>query len=246
MSKSTNCEKNGFNHNCGDLIINALLSIESSAHRGPLTVDTIVNDGVIRKLRQGNSLCHRGEPANHLALIINGALEMSQTSRSGRRHVAGYLGSGEFVNAVALLDDEIVLHDVTAQTDVSVLLISKHIFVMLMEADYQFSKTILQFICKRTRQAYDFLANAHLFPLRQRCAKMLLHLAAEFGLSRKDGIDIALKLSQDELAESVGCSRPILNRELKALEREGLIKVSYSQITIVNEGRVVDILKNAQ
>jgi CRP/FNR family transcriptional regulator, cyclic AMP receptor protein len=207
----------------------------------PLTVEAIADSAAMRELGEGEGLCRRGEPAHHLTLIVSGTLEISQTSHEGRRHVAGYVGSGEFVNILAVLDGNGALHDATAQTDATVIQIGKSLVMKLLEEDHHFTQTIFQFICKRARQAYDFLAHSHLFSLRQRCAHMLLHLASEFGSFQEDGVHISLKLSQDELAETLGCSRPILNRELKAMEREGLIKVCYSQIVIIDGKKLFEL-----
>jgi CRP-like cAMP-binding protein len=70
--------------------------------------------------------------------------------------------------------------------------------------------------------------------MAQRCASALLHLATPYGLPREDGLAISLKLSQDEFADMLGCSRPVINRELKQLEARGVIRMTYSHFVITN------------
>ena len=61
---------------------------------------------------------------------------------------------------------------------------------------------------------------------------MLLSLMAVHGLPRASGVAISLKLSQDEFADMLGRTRQSVNRELKQLERDGVISMTYSHFTI--------------
>ena len=71
-----------------------------------------------------------------------------------------------------------------------------------------------------------------MLPLRARIARMLLMLLAQHGRDGHSGLEIDLKLSQDEFADMLGITRQSLNRELKALEKQGLIGIAYSRITL--------------
>ena len=73
-----------------------------------------------------------------------------------------------------------------------------------------------------------------LLPLRARCARLLLSLVELYGASRPHGYLITLKLSQEEFADMLGRSRQSVNKELRTLESEGLIKTNYSQFIIVD------------
>jgi CRP-like cAMP-binding protein len=63
---------------------------------------------------------------------------------------------------------------------------------------------------------------------------LLLMLVDQHGRGSQSGIEIDLKLSQDEFADMLGVTRQSLNRELKNLEKQGLISIAYSRITLVD------------
>ena len=52
------------------------------------------------------------------------------------------------------------------------------------------------------------------------------------GAARPDGYFVTLKLSQEEFADMLGRSRQSVNKELRALETEGVIRTAYSQFII--------------
>jgi CRP-like cAMP-binding protein len=54
----------------------------------------------------------------------------------------------------------------------------------------------------------------------------------------EDGV---LKLSQAQLAELVGGQRTSINRILKALEADGLIRVSYGHVEIINAPGLAEV-----
>ena len=54
----------------------------------------------------------------------------------------------------------------------------------------------------------------------------------QYGRSVDGGVQLALKLSQDELAAMLGVSRQSLNRELMALHADGFVSSAYARITL--------------
>lgn len=63
-------------------------------------------------------------------------------------------------------------------------------------------------------------------------ARLLLTLADQHGRTIQAGIELALKLSQDDLADMLGVARQSLNRVLKELQKQQLIDIAYSSITL--------------
>ena len=78
-------------------------------------------------------------------------------------------------------------------------------------------------------------------PLRVRCARVLYSLMRQYGVKRGDCIEISLKLSQEELADMIGRTRQSVNKELKVLEREGVLQMAYSHFVIMDEKALSEI-----
>jgi CRP-like cAMP-binding protein len=124
-----------------------------------------------------------------------------------------------------------------------VLLIGRDLFQWLMAAEPALTHRLMRLLCLRSRTAYSRLADNATLTLRQRCASILLQLIEPYGLAEANGVAISLKLSQEELAFMVGCSRPMLNRELKQLESEGVIRTTYSHYVITNADLLESIVQ---
>ncbi len=198
------------------------------------TIERFLKEGKVRLLRRGEVLARCGQDVDHMCLIVDGTLEMSMTGKSGKRHVVRYLEPGRMVNLVPLLDEQPAIHDATAHVDTVVLMLSRSLVLSVIHTEPGFALALMRLLCLRSRLTYLELADSTLLSLRERCARVLLHLAEPYGTPESGGVAISLKLSQDEFADMVGKSRPPVNRELKQLEREGLIRTTYSHFIILN------------
>jgi CRP/FNR family transcriptional regulator, cyclic AMP receptor protein len=194
----------------------------------------IVDAGKIRVLNKGAVLSRRGESINELAMVIDGVLEVSVTSQSGKRRVMRYLEPGQMMNLIPFIDEQGAIHDATAHTALVLLLIGRPLFARITRAEPDLVHRLLRLLCLRSRLLYAESADTSFMTLRQRCASALLQLVEPYGEVGSQGVSISLKLSQEELADMVGCSRPMINRELKELEQDGAIKTTYSHYVVTN------------
>ncbi|HMN70661.1 MAG TPA: Crp/Fnr family transcriptional regulator [Rhodoblastus sp.] len=205
------------------------------------TRDDFIKGGTTKNLGAREVISRRGEPVDALLLIIHGNLEMSITDIDGRRHVAGYLEAGQITNLIPLLDERPAIHDICAHNECIVFLIPKPVFTRAVESDPGLSRAVLRLLCLRSRIFYDRLADVTLLPLRARCARALLSMLPLYGQHRADGISISLKLSQNEFADIIGASRQSVNRELKRLEKEDIIRMTYSRFIVIDDSKLHSI-----
>jgi CRP-like cAMP-binding protein len=68
----------------------------------------------------------------------------------------------------------------------------------------------------------------------QRLARLLVELAGRFGHGEDGAIEIALPLSQEELASLAGTSRATVTRALKDWRQRGFIRTRQRHIIITN------------
>jgi CRP/FNR family transcriptional regulator, cyclic AMP receptor protein len=81
-------------------------------------------------------------------------------------------------------------------------------------------------------------------PLRARLAKQLLHLVRSYGvpsLSNAAELRIGLQLAQEELAQLLGASRQRVNQELKAMERDEVIRIEPGGLVICDRDALLRI-----
>lgn len=215
----------------------AAAALERSAWFGvcrPATRESLLSQGHLRVMQRGEVLSRQGSSVEHLCLLIDGSLAVSTTTKTGKRHVVRYLEPGQLMNLVPVLDEQPAIHDAAAHTTSLVLLMHHTQIQEALETEPALAKALMRLLCLRARLAYDGISGSTLLPLGQRCAIALLQLAEPYGLPREEGLAISLKLSQDEFADMVGCSRPMANRELKQLEAKGIIRTTYSHFVILD------------
>lgn len=208
----------------------------------PATLDRFVDEGRLVALAAGEILCREGETIDALCVVIEGTLDVTTTGVSGKRHIWSYLGPGQVMNLIPVLDDQRSIHAASAHGDTTVLLIPKPLFLAAVDHEPGVARLLMRLLCLRSRVLYESASDGALLSLRARCARTLLTLMAAHGLPRPNGVAIALKLSQDEFADMLGRTRQSVNRELKQLEREAVIEMTYSHFIIRDEAALRGIV----
>src|SRR5262249_33562905 len=99
------------------------------------TLADIRGTAQVRALPRGPTLSRRGEPVASLCVVLDGLLEVSTTTRSGKRHIVGHLQAGQLMNLIPFIDEQGAIHDATAHTDAVVLLIGRDLFHRIMAAE---------------------------------------------------------------------------------------------------------------
>jgi CRP-like cAMP-binding protein len=192
----------------------------------------LVQIGVKKNLEQGQVYQQRDDVVEHVAVVVSGHLRIFRLNHAGRVHVLRSIGTGQFLNLLPILDSGPAINDADAVDKTELLLIPKVPFLLMMEENADFRNAVNKVIYARNRIAYDELSDMVLLTLRQRCARVLMsmiHLQHAIG-----GIPACatLVVSQSELSDILGYSRPKVNLELMALKREGVIEVRYNQIHV--------------
>lgn len=207
-------------------------------HLSGKTLDQMNEGARLLSLRPGEALFHSGDCVDSLTVVIDGALDVSTIGASGKRHVVMCLEPGQITNLIPVLDGQPALHDVHAHGEAIVMQLPKQDVLQAIDAEPGLARNLMRLLCLRSRALYGNVAHTALLPLRARCAKLLLSLMVTYGREEDGAMLIALKLSQEDLADMLGCTRQSVNRELKLFEREGVLRMSYSQFIVLDANRL--------
>jgi CRP/FNR family transcriptional regulator, cyclic AMP receptor protein len=77
-----------------------------------------------------------------------------------------------------------------------------------------------------------------MMPLSQRMARQLQRLVHQFGKSSPEGMRIDLALSQGDLAAIVGGSRQRVNRTLRQMHVEGIVRLGDARLLVPDQRRL--------
>jgi len=192
----------------------------------------------LERYTHSQSLHNVGDRVRGLYLVVTGALENSLLQSKGRRYVLGYVPPGGEIGLVPTLDEKTALTDVRAHGDTVVVLIPGMPLRALLNRQPVLLFRLTIELCQNIRRFGAHIERLTMLPLRQGVAHALITLAGSYGHRTGRGIDIELKVSQDDLAAMLSVSRQRANRELRALVAEGIIAARYSHITILDQTRL--------
>jgi CRP-like cAMP-binding protein len=199
----------------------------------PGDVEALARLGTRREPSDGQVLQTRGDPVAHVFLVLAGSLVVGVTNARGERHIVFPLGAGEFLNLLPAFDRGEAIHDAQAGSRCVVLQVEIAAFRRLVHEHPALREALLKVVYRRARLVYAELAEVALTPLRQRCAGLLRQLAQAQRAAEPGHPGAALRISQAEIAEMLGFTRPIVNRELRRLSDEGVVELGYRCVRIL-------------
>ena len=177
----------------------------------------------------------RGDPPEEWMACAKGAVRVSSTSLSGKQITFTYVEPGIWFGDVAILDGDTRTHDGYAHGETSILCVAKADFQKILATHVELYDALLRLQARRIRQLFGLVEDLNTLPLRSRLAKQLLHLARSYGvpsLHHGNETRIGLHLAQEELAQLLGASRQRVNQELKAMEREEILRIEPGGLVV--------------
>ena len=197
-------------------------------------LDALVACGRIKSLGKGEVLVHSGTPVDNLTMVVQGAVETSTTRSSGHRHLVSFLQPGDLIGLIGMLDGKGHVHDLRAKGPADVLLMPLEAVNALRDKHVELIKAMEKHLATRTRFLFERLSSDSSLSLEVRLARLLQTLSNIYGLPRGDEVLLDMKISQADLGDWLGASRQRINFVIQQLQTAGLIRVSYSTLTIVD------------
>ena len=201
------------------------------------TLDNLIAAGEIRSLNNGELLVQRGKRLDAMCLVLDGSMESSITRKDGHRQLLSYLKAGDLVGIIGIIglfDALGHVADLRARSSATVMLIPGSVMRTQRDSHAEVIRACEYQIAFRSRLLYDRLAADASLPVEVRLAHLLITFTGLYGLPRGSEMLLDMKLSQADLADSMGVSRQRVNLAIKALQDLGLIRVRYSAVTIID------------
>jgi CRP/FNR family cyclic AMP-dependent transcriptional regulator len=205
----------------------------------PQTRERFAGHGRLERYASHTPIHRAGAPLDALMVVIDGVMELSRIGPTGKRHLGSLLPPGQLFGVIPLLDGRPSTHDAWARGPVRVLHVPRETVLQAMAEDPGLSQALLALLCARSRMMLDAISRQALDPLRARTAAAVRAVALARG-THDDG-DLALRITQEDIADMLGVTRQSVNRELKALEREGLIRIGKATIEVCDAERLLAV-----
>jgi CRP-like cAMP-binding protein len=188
-----------------------------------------------RRCQPRETVVRQGDDSGDLYAVLAGRLKASAANAEGDEMVLSILGPGDVFGEIALLDQQPRSATVSALEPCDLLVIERRALRELLLRVPALSLSLMRVMAKRLRELTEHAQDVSLLGVSARLARTLLALARRFGERRADRLEVALKLSQQELGEMVGATREMVNRCMRSWTDAGAIELSGSNLVILDE-----------
>ena len=173
-------------------------------------------------------LYRQGYSCNHVFLISEGVVKLSYITEQGNEWTIALLGREDIIGRLQA-DSTTDAMEETAQAlgEVTLYCFELHDFKALILHQPELSWQFFQRQCARRRQAERKLLNISAQPIENRIIEMLTELAKMFGIRCTHGHALEIHLTQQDLADLVGASRPVVSTIMNELRNRG--KLDYTR-----------------
>jgi CRP-like cAMP-binding protein len=203
--------------------------------------EDILGCATVRRLPDGAPRAARGRPAVEWVGVARGAVRVSSVSLAGKQVTLTYVEPGTWFGDIALFDGLPRTHDAESHGETTLLTVRKPDFTALLSRHVELYDALLRLNCRRLRLMFTQVEELNTRPLRARLARQLLLLAKSYGVPQGDEIRIGIQLAQEDLAQLLGASRQRVNQELKALERDGTLRVEPTRLVVLSRDGLLAI-----
>jgi CRP/FNR family cyclic AMP-dependent transcriptional regulator len=185
----------------------------------PGSIESLIACGARRTYRKGVILIEEGDRGDSLYVIVSGRVRVYLAGPKGREITLGIYGTGEYVGEMSLDGGPRSASVITMEpTECSV--VARDALVAHIANEPEFAFGLLARVIRRARVATEDVRNLALIDVYGRLSRVLEGLAEE----QPDGTRVVpLPMTHAELASRVGCSREMVTRLLKDLEKGGYV-----------------------
>ena len=180
---------------------------------------SLAERGAVRHYRKGSILIEEGEAGDTLYIILSGRLRSYSVSAAGREITYGIYGPGEYLGEMSL-DGGPRSASVQALEASVCAVVTRHTLERFIEDQPQFAMFMLRQVIRKARAATMSAKQMALNDVYGRLALLLDSLA-------KPQLDstrlVAERLTHQQMAALLGCSREMVSRLMKDLERGGYV-----------------------
>lgn len=211
-----------------DRVLTTVRSLPSFRGLSPDDQRRIAALATLRDYQRGDHLWNEGDPAEALTLIVKGRVKIVRQAEGGDV-ILEIFGEGEPVGAIAVYNYIPYPASAVCLEPVTLLVLPRRDYFELLDRNPDFARAIIRELTKLvmalTRKVEDFRGQR----VETRIAQLFLTLAERMGKTTKQGLEIPIQLSRQEIADLVGTT---VETAIRVLSRWG-----HEKIVITGEGR---------
>lgn len=167
------------------------------------------------------------QPGEVIYVLLEGTVKIYISHADGRDVILAFLGPGDTVGEMSLVDSSGRSANVVTTERSRVLWMDRATFQSCLHEIAPLANNLIRLLAKRLRFANEQIQSLCTLDVPGRLARQILALADRYGSPPGGGgeVEIPLRLTQSDLGEIVGASRERVNQVIVELKQKGLITV---------------------
>ena len=187
--------------------------------------------GVVKSYRKNTVLIEEGDPGDSLYIILAGRLRAYAGNDKGREITYGSYGPGDYLGEMSLDGGPRSASVITLEPSVCAL-VTRHTLEQHLRDEPAFAFELLAKVIRRARAATLSMRQMALNDVYGRLRLLLGELAQ----TQADGSrSIDRMPTHQDIAHRLGCTREMVSRLLKDLERGGYVRVEGRRLVLLRE-----------
>jgi len=196
----------------------------------------VARSGIVERYYAPNqSIMMRGDHFEFWTGIVSGLARMGIVSRGGKATTFTGMTTGAWFGEGTVLKDEARRYDVVALRETRLALMDRATFFWLYENSAAFNRFLVAQLNERLGQFIGLVEYGRTLDARARVARSIASL---FNPILNPDLTSHLEITQEEIGALSGISRQNANQCLKRLEKEGLLRLDYGGVTIIDLARL--------
>ena len=196
-------------------------------------LDQLAGRAHVKRYGKGETIVARDDAGESLMLLLGGRAKISNITSDAREIVLNFLGKGDVIGEIAILDGAPRTANAVAIEDTEALVLYRRDLLPVLLKNPDAMLELIQILCEKLR-ATSAIIEENSLPMAARAAAGLLRLAEQHGRVIKGGTLIDLKLPQRDLGSYLGLSRENVSRQLGLFRDIGLLRIEGAEIVILD------------
>jgi len=194
----------------------------------------------VKNFKKGDLIAVAGEQVLNLYIVIDGSVKGEMIDYSGKTiKIEDIEAPKPLASAFLFGKDNKFPVTVTANNNVKILSVPVSEFLKLLQINSLILKNYLNSISTRTQFLSQKLHFLSFKTIKEKLAHFLLQKAGEKLHS------VELNLTQQQMSDLFGVSRPSLARVLGEMQRDGLLSIEKKTFILEDKNRMNNLLQNA-
>ena len=190
----------------------------------------------LRQLTAGQYLFKRGDPPCGLYAVLDGTLRVSAVNEQGKEAILSLVESPFWFGEICLFDGLPRTHDACAVGPCTLLQVPQQALLNILDDSPSYWRDLALLMSQKLRLSFIGLEQLSLMPASVRLAHRLLMIVEGYGDTEHS--KRVLHLPQEDLAAMLSLSRQTTNALLKDLQAQGLVRLGYGEIEILDVPRL--------